>query len=623
MNRALPTIASGVDPSEEEERHLQQALLASVFGEEGGNAVDIPVPVVRKVTPPAIKGDFKRPDGYLLFDRGDTDLVDDAIEYDADYVDENFVATVKALDIDMLERAMDTLEKHQGRSDSPNLPSFNAMKQSLAEALPALSEHARKLVFSHWHERRAKKGKPFLRIFQPPPDPKSTDASVAFRPRERDPASGVARRMNTHENFKKASVLREELSRLRKLLDNVVEREKMKASILGVKMLSQRVKAIADGGVRMEAANRTIFSGESEPVIVYAATVNGGVAVPCRGLELPNGLEVQHRKMGGDKATKKSRRKPRPSERRKDSLIGQPGQDTRLLSGGLPPGVDTFGFDEHGNKFLKHMRYFAGGFMNYGVSPYDHRVFAAASERNTVRALPREPKAVTFPGPCVKFGRWAGRVRSGGKVGPRLVSTEDITKDILGEKRSLDAFRPSTLGQEPKIRRTIRARARVGRGGRIMLDRVVFERERGVKAASYPASVEMGGVYTGGIPLNVAGRMAEKVSVGGMGDVKLLDTVAVDECLKEREDRLVPALEAMVPGGEEGGDFWPRRRMGLSRRRRKTFLESLGLLPEKENAEPEEEDMIGGDMNVEAVLGDAKRRLPAFAPRNKALVTEV
>lgn len=550
--RALPTIASGVDPTEEQERHLKQALLASVYGDT--TPADIPVPIFRSVEPPTVPTPFKNSENYVIFDRGDHDLLNDSIEYDADFVDDNFAIELN-IDVGKLEAAMDALEKAQATHDP--LIAFSGMKQTLHEALPSSSEALLRKIHSHWHTRRSDRGIPFLRLFQQPPNPKNTDPAVAFRPREKD--SAVPRRMNTYDNYRKAVMLRAELARLSEILGNVVKREEAKAGLLNLQMLGQRVTA-TNGGPRIDAASKAVFTGENENVVPLAA----GVVVPTRGLTLPDNIPVEVRKMA-----RKTRRKPRPEKK-------------AVPERHHPAGVDAYGFDELGNKFLKHMRYFAGGFMNYGVSPYDHRVFAAASERNTVRSLPREPDPVNYPHDVPFAKRESQECRLGFVVEDILSGAARKNAQEARFKRGHAERGRDGAELHPRKIRGIRVRGRVGRGGRIMLDRVTYERERGVRAASYPASVEMGGVYTGGLPLDRAEGIDE---IGEMGRVNLL---AGDEGLDDLAKRLIPTLDPLFRTGES----WPKRRGGKDRGQR--WAQKKGY--------------------------DELRRLPAFAIRNEPAV---
>lgn len=648
VNRALPAVATGVDPAEEEERHLQQALLASVFGDTGRAPADIPVPVVARVEPPNISGQpFRRPSRYIMFDRSDHDLEDACIEYDADHKDDEFVRRINAprangpqLTVDTLERAMDAMEKAQGNCENPDvLLPYPGIRSLLVELASNVPESVRRDLHAHWYERRTEQKTPFLRIYQKPPDPGNNDPSVAFRPRESEANAGAGRRTNTYDNFRRATILRKDLKALIGVLNKVVDRDETKQMLVGVQLLRERASTAADCGHRGEIAMRSIFSGEQEPVVCFGPA-QMQFMVPCRGLKLPTDIEVVQRRLvaAATDKIKKVRRKgvPRAGMDKargiRDQLVPAGGADARSSSTGLANIVDTFGFDEHGMKFLKHMRYFAGGFMNYGVSPYDHRVFAASSERNTVRAQPREPEPVTFPGAAVRFGSLedTSRGHRGAKIGRRRISSADVVKDIVGEKRSApEVFRPASGEHRQLMAKTYRTRARVGRGGRIILDRVMFEREGGVKAASYPASVEMGGVYTAGIPFDAAREVGQGLPAGNMGDVVLLGGAEADGDAGGSDDgdeglalarQMLPPLEPMVQqnrgvgAGPDAVNFWPRRRKRQRRSRAELMGELCAVVSEGEGE--------GADPGADAEDLSC-RSMPAYAPRAEPLVSEL
>lgn len=661
VNRALPAIATGVDPAEEEERHLQAALLASVFGSQG-SLVDIPVPVVRPVEPPVLATDFSMGNEYIMFDRSDEDLEEVTVEYDADFED---VGLAKEFGIDLgeLEVVLDGFEKVQGRVEGEGLVAFAGVRGVCG----ALAESVRKDVYAHWVRRRLKRGRAFLRMYQAVPDPADPSPAVAFRPRDRE---GGARRMNTFDNFKRARLLRGELESLRGVLAAVVERERVKIELAAVTMLGQRLAVCAEAGTRLEALNRAFFAGEKENVVVYGEGV-GRVVVPCRSLALPASVPVTTRRIGSapsEKApSKKSRKKSLGSSKsvaEKSRASTDPyfanssvraaeasAEARAAASAGLHPSVDNFGFDEHGNKFLKHMRYFAGGFMNYGVCPYDHRVFAAASERNTVRELPREPKPVTFPSPHIRFAHPAPQSgderaeRGSGRRRGRGGAKVSFAARMRGRANKVERVLPPELPPVPKRRKLLRARGRVGRGGRIIFDRVVFEPERGVKAASYPASVEMGGVYTAGIPLDAAERVAASVQMGNIGNVSVLGGLnARNEDLSDwssdggRDNisrKLIPPLKPMAQlstgvssTGIDVVDAWPKRRRRNSLATRDSFPCSLSS--HQQTADDQAGSGYDRDNNILRVhdkhwtrSSPQIRCLPAFSPRETPLVTEL
>lgn len=631
VNRALPTIATGVDPAEEEEQHLKQALLASVLGE-----VDIPIPVVHKVEPPKMPqlgGPFKRPAAaYIVFDRSDDDIEHATIDYDADFEDEAFVAKFNKdhplpektkqipLSIGLMEKAMDVLEKAQGRSENEdkNLVTYATVRASLSEAMPTFSDLCRRQAFAHWSSRRQKHPASFLRFYQKQPAAQDPNPAVAFRPRDKD-AHLAGRRMNTYENFLRAAALRAELDDLRSILKYVVTRDRIKLELSSVTVLQSRLAMLRNGGPRLEIAARRSLHTSRDRVVLIGDPPHQ-TALPARDLFLPTAYVLQElpaEGFGVERIKRTVRKGGRDAKRLGDASAAG-GRPRSAL--GSPVGVDAFGFEDHATRFLKHMRYFAGGFMNYGVSPYDHRIFTAASERNTVRDLPRSPAPVTLPGPAVPFAQLPGATerriaaaleayrppRPGGKTG--FKGTRDPAAAAALARTAPKAGRSSST---PKRGRSMRVRGRVGRGGRIIFDRVSYERERGVKAASYPCSVEKGGVYTGGIPFEAASRVVQTHKNGDLGDIDLLRPRGLEEgATSEARDDVFTALAAplepvshlnkgvVTSSGEV--DYWPHRR---------TRAERLPLGVAEEAGVTKAKKKTGGFFES---LKESLRALPAF-----------
>jgi Enhancer of polycomb-like len=641
VSRALPQVGTGVEAAELEERHLQQALLASVYGEDASNSktFDIPIPVFEPVEAPpyAHKAPFKRkPGSYIMFDKSDEDLENSFVDYDGDHVDEAFVTKYNAahkkqplpLVMDALERAMDALEKLQGRvyadeeeeaegalpTEKPDskrgapaaaaaaaaaagetresLLQFSQVRSELVTVLSTCTDTGRREVYTHWVDRRLAHGGPRHRLYIKPPATDDHNPGVAFRPRGSEDGGGGGRRMNTYENFKRASLLREEFEVLRGVMESVVSRERLKAEQLVLSALQMRMQCVASGGARLASISRNIVAAEREGFAVGAG--DSRVVVSCRGLaaELPPAVEAaMHRTPFGPEKAKTTKTKRRAASGAGVGGDGKPCAPSSTIGGGSASGVgaggehgrdgamdgrdvrqqsspasqqhgvDSYGYDDHGNRFLKHMRYFAGGFMNYGVCPYDHRVFAAASERNTVKEHACEPRPFMFPSPAVKFGARGRAI--GGKTGPhRSAGGSEPVRSLDAAKRALGVG--FGAGVSKRKRRSIKVRGRVGRGGRIILDRVVFEPERGVKAASYPASVEMGGVFTAGLPLEAAERVAaEEIEHGALGCVH---DIGFEDGGSKAERALVRPLQPMLTLADGLLDsdgrtvYWPSRK---------------------------------------------------------------
>jgi hypothetical protein len=724
VSRALPAVGTGVEAAELEERHLQQALMASVFGDDAPNKADIPVPVVCEVEPPptAHRTPFERPrDHYIMFDKSDADLEDTMVDYDADYEDEGFVAKYNAvhkksstaLTIDALERAMDLLEKHQGRSASAtdgdldvvsskstpkatspgskdgkrdvdsketadSLLSYGTVRQELAAQLPSCSDVGRREIHAHWIARRLAHGREFHRLYAKPPKVDDPNPAVAFRPRGREDGVGAGRRMNTYENYKRATLLREEFRALEAVMKAVISREEIKAEHLAVSALRMRIQCVVDGGPRLEAMSRAVCAAEREAYAV--GSEESRLVVSCRGLgrlvRKTAEKELTRIPFGTERTTKLKKKKKilrvdSPTSVEVTGALNKleaagrnvgPGTaidvskiklaENRDLRPPIPPlagaqaGVDSFGFDDHGNRFLKHMRYFAGGFMNYGVCPYDHRVFAAASERNTVKEHPNEPKPFMFPNPAVKFavngGTTGGKVRSGGKNGAPQSRRYDRTRSSAPWRGDSLGGQVGTSGIAKRPQHPVKVRARVGRGGRIVFDRVVFEPERGVKAASYPASVEMGGVYSAGLPLEAAPKvLAEGYHTGALGSI---DRLGQRVAGSTREQRLFQELQPMltVAEGREDADgrtvYWPSRRQARLRREQMDIdsvastqhVQSDTPAARRRSSEANNSDRPRRNGTVYTQQGepvyrvpcteDSLRNLPAYARRDTPLV---
>ena len=665
VSRSLPAIATGVDPSEEEERHLQQALLASVYATK---PVDIPIPVfskVQRVAYPQRKGPFRRPPAYIHFDKSDRDLEHVTIDYDADFEDEQFLKKLhlqhpappgtknKPLTLGQLEMAMDVLEKHQGtlENDDKTTVPYATVRAALANALGAFSDTCRRAVFAHWSNRRQRHKHSFLRLYQRQPDPSDPNPAVAFRPRDKDAAAANGRRLNTYENFKRAQNIRAELVRLRKIFQTQIQREKYKAELLAVNALRARLSLIAQGGPRIELIARRLLASSKDAVVLppggpstvtHTALASDDLNFPmstCQSVPLPeDALSASLAAIATEKVPKKVVR--RSGARGTDKSRTEPESIAETARANVravgQAAVDNYFFDDLGNRFLKHMRYFAGGFLNYGVSPYDHRVFTAASERNTVRELANDPPPFTFPSPLVEFAQLpedkAARIKAARKAF-ELSKQGKLSSNENESEEDDDVSLTPAPPKRPRHETPMRVRGRIGRGGRIILDRVSYERERGVKAASYPASVEAGGVYTGGFPIEAAPRLLRSgIKKTELGSMALIQPRPLDDSTDDSSDDYRTLIRPLKPVSQlsrgviqSNGtiSYWPHRgtsggKRGRGRRGGKTG--STRTRPtaniEVKGSYPSTDDQV--DSCTKAI-----RSLPAYAPLPTSLVTEV
>jgi len=531
--RALPAISTGVDKLEESETHLQKALMASMFGDDRRKIeLEIPIPIVHEI-PQEQRVHislWSRPSSYIRSEKTDEELIKVTVDYEADHFDEKWVETLNQnpaykykVTLSEFEVLMDKLEKAQGFGTE--LLPYAVMKSHLGSIS---AENVRKEIYEYWLSRRKSKGKSFLRYFEPPPDVNDPNPAIAFRPVEKENNANRQRaRSNTQDSYKKMLALRRDFEHLRTLLEQVSKRERLKKETA----LSQLAfcKKSSELAVMYPKLLNAIDPSRKKRRTVPGATpaaITDGVA----GAAPPSGGPSGQTSPMAD------------SERRR-----------------FPLGVDSLGFDETANRFFLHMRYFAGGFAGHGVSPYDHRVLTAASTRNT--AVDPTCQMVDFPSKALDFARPVKQQRPGaGKWAPWLnndqrafdsrgdhvvtnppnatgfVSENGFAKAGPSHSRPEIPSRASTRAEHsapqdhmwtwpvsPGVsssptssytsgldtggifrvpKRPIRVRPRLGRGGRIILDRVSATESLADKALnSYHSSTRAGGAYTGGVPL--------------------------------------------------------------------------------------------------------------------------
>ncbi|KAA8491554.1 Enhancer of polycomb-like 1 [Porphyridium purpureum] len=463
ISRALPTIATGVDTVEEKETHLQQALLTSILGQDRSKTIDIPIPVVSELPPEQQLKlvPFKNPSSYIKLDLTDAEFLAMSVDYEADAQDEAWLNQQSGIDIDTFECAIDKLEKVQGfRPELIPYAGSNAQ-----EALRMLdSEPKRKQVFNYWlAKRQSREGsRPLLRHFQPPPDPDDPNPAVAFRPVQKDQTANRNRaRSNTYENYRKVLLLYQDLVKVRGVLDEIAKRERIK---------------------------RDLFMKRIE----YARKLSElAITNPRFCISLPDAEEQSLRRRqrrccwrlcgrgGGERTGHTAARKK------------------RLVS----TGVDAFGFDDAAQHFLPQMRYFAGGFAVNGVACYDHRVFSAATlARSRPFAAPTNQFDAnglhTYEFPSASM-RWAKPIRAADvdvahRPEPRFRNAPGRGK---WSASALDGQEDAWLSPDsaraaaalvgapvaPARKRSTIVRPRLGRGGRIILDRIATDEHTGAR----------------------------------------------------------------------------------------------------------------------------------------------
>uniref|UniRef100_A0A669CJ36 Enhancer of polycomb homolog n=1 Tax=Oreochromis niloticus TaxID=8128 RepID=A0A669CJ36_ORENI len=229
INRAVPQMPTGMEKEEESEHHLQRAISAQqVYGEKRDNMV-IPVPEAEcNIThyESLYPGEFKMPKQLIHIQPFSLDT--EQPDYDLDSEDETFVNKLrKKMEITALqfEEMIDRLEKGSGQQ----LVSLQEAKLLLKEDDELIKE-----VFDYWSRKRktSKGGCLIPSVKQEKRDGSSTsDPYVAFR-RRTEKMQTRKNRKNDEASYEKMLKLRRDLSRAVTILEMIKRREKSKRELL-------------------------------------------------------------------------------------------------------------------------------------------------------------------------------------------------------------------------------------------------------------------------------------------------------------------------------------------------------------------------------------------------------
>ncbi|XP_004451715.1 enhancer of polycomb homolog 1 isoform X1 [Dasypus novemcinctus] len=229
INRAVPQMPTGMEKEEESEHHLQRAISAQqVYGEKRDNMV-IPVPEAESniaYYESIYPGEFKMPKQLIHIQPFSLDA--EQPDYDLDSEDEVFVNKLKKkMDIYPLqfEEMIDRLEKGSGQQPV-----------SLQEAKLLLKEDDELIreVYEYWIKKRKNCRGPSLipSVKQEKRDGSSTnDPYVAFR-RRTEKMQTRKNRKNDEASYEKMLKLRRDLSRAVTILEMIKRREKSKRELL-------------------------------------------------------------------------------------------------------------------------------------------------------------------------------------------------------------------------------------------------------------------------------------------------------------------------------------------------------------------------------------------------------
>uniref|UniRef100_A0A9J8CIQ2 Enhancer of polycomb homolog n=1 Tax=Cyprinus carpio carpio TaxID=630221 RepID=A0A9J8CIQ2_CYPCA len=251
INRTVPQMPTGMEKDEESEHHLQRAISAhQVYGEKRDNMV-IPVPEAESnITyyDSLYPGDFKMPKQLIHIQPFSLDT--EQPDYDLDSEDEVFVNKLKKkLEVEALqfEEMIDRLEKGSGQQ----LVTLQEAKLLLKEDDDLIRE-----VFEYWSRKRklCKNGSLIPTIKQEKRDGSSTsDPYVAFR-RRTEKMQTRKNRKNDEASYEKMLKLRRDLSRAVTILEMIKKREKSKRELLHLTLeVVEKRNAMPDFGLEVMA----------------------------------------------------------------------------------------------------------------------------------------------------------------------------------------------------------------------------------------------------------------------------------------------------------------------------------------------------------------------------------
>ncbi|XP_078519466.1 enhancer of polycomb homolog 1 isoform X2 [Lissotriton helveticus] len=229
INRAVPQMPTGMEKEEESEHHLQRAISAQqVYGEKRDNMV-IPVPEAESniaYYESIYPGEFKMPKQLIHLQPFSLDA--EQPDYDMDSEDEVFVNKLKKkMDIFPLqfEEMTDRLEKGSGQQ---------AVGLQEAKLLLKEDDEVIREVYDYWIKKRKNCRAPSLIpvVKQEKRDGSSTnDPYVAFR-RRTEKMQTRKNRKNEEVSYEKMLKLRRDLSRAVTILEMIKRREKSKRELL-------------------------------------------------------------------------------------------------------------------------------------------------------------------------------------------------------------------------------------------------------------------------------------------------------------------------------------------------------------------------------------------------------
>ncbi|XP_041922892.1 enhancer of polycomb homolog 1 isoform X1 [Alosa sapidissima] len=428
INRAVPQMPTGMEKEEESEHHLQRAISAQqVYGEKRDSMV-IPVPEAESNIPyyeSLYPGDFKMPKQLIHIQPFSLDA--EQPDYDLDSEDEACMLQLqKQMEIGAMqfEEMIERLEKGSGQQ----LVTLQEAKLLLKEDDVLIQE-----VYEYWSRKRrsCSSGSLIPTVKQEKRDGSSTnDPYVAFR-RRTEKMQTRKNRKNDEASYEKMLKLRRDLSRAVSILEMIKRRERSKRELLSLTLeIVEKRNGTPDFGADVMAE-----------ALAQRALVKPVYSLPL--LPIPSSGQLRHH---DHLELKDYRSKPEKTEVVRTKRKYEKKQKPPALSASQHSGPAIFN--------PKDLNQY--DFPSSDDEPYTqiHSGSSEAEEENDpdgVYAFRRKAGCV-YHAARSESGSWPWTVpEEGGSADPR--------------------FRFSLTSLNKPLRCLGLARRRLGRGGRILLDR--------------------------------------------------------------------------------------------------------------------------------------------------------
>ncbi|XP_048868117.1 enhancer of polycomb homolog 1-like isoform X13 [Brienomyrus brachyistius] len=434
INRAVPQMPTGMEKEEESEHHLQRAISAQqVYGEKRDNMV-IPVPQAESniaYYETLYPGEFRMPKQLIHLQPFSLDT--EQPDYDLDSEDDVFLNKLKKkMEITPLqfEEMVDRLEKGSGQQ----LVTLQEAKLLLKEDDELIRE-----VFEYWtRKRRPSESISLLSgIKQEKRDGSSTnDPYVAFR-RRTEKMQTRKNRKNDEASYEKMLKLRRDLSRAVTILEMIKRREKSKRELLHLTLeIVEKRYSMADFGGEVMAE-----------VLAQRALVKPTYPIPIIPLSSSN----QHRHQD-HMEMKEYKAKPEKTEVVRTKRKYEKKPKVLPLSASVPQQTSPSVFS------VKDLNQY--DFPSSDDEPFSQQQIQSGSSDAEEENDPDGPFAFRRRAGCQYY---APREAQGASGWPWCSPSEGGLGDVL--------YRYCLTSLSVPRRCVGLARRRIGRGGRVLLDR--------------------------------------------------------------------------------------------------------------------------------------------------------